>query len=274
MMNNKEFADKAVSMAKNYKIAYVWGSFGHTNTQQNINRLLAQYPENYEYLSKMKQAQFFSDCSGAIKAIIWDWNGDSSKVYGGASYCSNGLNDVNAEMLRGLCTELSTDFSNIQIGELVFNKDASHVGIYVGNGCCVEATPSFSGYMQITGLGNKGPVAGLNTRTWSSHGKLSSYVNYSSTSGPTTSSVQHSLQVAYAQYFDKNLAGQYTVQTGGYGLNLRKNSSISAEIIKAFPDGTHVMNYGYYSIDQNGVKWLLVMIDGYKGFMSTEFLIK
>ena len=84
-----------------------------------------------------------------------------------------------------------------------------------------------------------------------------------------------STQVAFAQYFDRNLAGKYVIQTGGYGLNLRKDASTDADIIKAFPDGTYIMNYGYYSIEKDtGVKWLLVTVDGYKGFMSSDYLFR
>lgn len=58
-------------------------------------------------------------------------------------------------------------------------------------------------------------------------------------------------------------------------MNLRKDVSQSADIIKAFVDGTQLVNYGYYSIEKNiDTKWYLVSIDGIVGFMSSKYLVR
>lgn len=266
MMNNKEFSDRAIKLSKQ-PTAYMLGSFCWSATENNIKRLLNQYEENYNWLWKanvIKGQGYLGDCVGIIKGILWGFSFDMDKSYGGAVYCSNGVPDIDADTMISICSDVSNNFNNITIGSVVWMS--GHIGIVVSPTQVVECTPIGSCGVQMTNLHDRG---------WQKHGKLP-WVSYSSTvtGGQNILSPGQSSKVAFAQYFDRNLAGEYVIQTNGYGLNLRKNSSTSAEIIKAFPDGTHVMNYGYYSIDQNGVKWLLVMIDGYKGFMSTEFLIK
>lgn len=271
MMNNKEFAKRAENIARNYNTSYFLGAFGFQATNKNIKRLLNQCPENYNWLSQAENADWLFDCVNLLKAIIWGWNG-SDTSYGGAIYCSNGMPDIDADSLHAQCSSMSSDFSSIEVGEILLMP--GHCGIYIGNGKAVESTPSWSCGVQITAVGNIGTISGLNTRCWKSHGKLKQ-IDYSSESEATILPPGQSTQVAFAQYFDRNLAGKYVIQTGGYGLNLRKDANTDADIIKAFPDGTVVTNYGYYSIDKiTGIKWLLVTVDGHKGFMSTEYLYK
>lgn len=258
MMNNKEFADRAIKIAKNYNTNYFWGSFGWPTTNANIKRLLNQYPENYEYLSKADGSQFSFDCSGLVKAIIWDWNG-SDDTYGGAKYASNGLPDVNDEGLKAMCSDVSSNFSNIQLGSLLFTS--GHVGIYVGNGCAVEATPSWNGGVQFSAVANMGSVAGLPSRTWQCHGKFK-LIDYfaSNNTTPPLSQINYK-QAIPARYFSKGYAGQYTVQPS-IGVNARTGSGTNYSIIKALPCGSTVQNYGYYSMDSQGKVWLYVVIPG------------
>lgn len=269
MMNNKEFADKAIKIAKNYKTSYLLGSFGHVANKSNLNRLLNQYPENYNWADKAQEIigqGFYFDCCGLIKGLAWGFSGDLDKVYGGAIYGSNNVADWDANTIIAHCSDVSTNFNSIIVGEAVWLNN--HIGIYVGNQKVVECTPSWNCCVQITNLSD---------RKWLKHGKLP-WVDYSTTSFTNNTGTLppgQSVQVAFAQFFDRNLAGEYTVQTGGYGLNLRKNCGTDADIIKVFPDGTHIMNYGYYSVEKdNGVKWLLVAVEGYKGFMSSRFLVR
>lgn len=262
MMNNKEFANKAIKLSKQ-TTAYMLGAFCWSATESNIKRLLNQYEENYNWLWKannIKEQGFIGDCIGIIKGLLWGFDFDMEKPYGGAIYCSNGVPDIDADTAIEMCSDVSNNFNNIQVGEVVWMS--GHIGIVVSSTQVVECTPIWSCGVQITDLHGRG---------WQKHGKLP-WIDYSEKANVLPPG--QSTQVAFAQYFDRNLAGEYTVQTGGYGLNLRKNCSINADIIKAFSDGTIVTNYGYYSVDKNGIKWLLVVVNGYKGFMSTEFLVK
>ena len=258
MMNNKTFADKAVQIAKNYKTNYFWGAFGWPTTNANIKRLLNQYPENYQYLSKADGSQFSFDCSGLVKAIIWGWNG-SNDTYGGAKYGSNGLNDVNDEGLKAMCSDVSSSFSNIQIGSLLFTS--GHVGIYVGNGMAVEATPSWNGGVQISAVANIGPVAGLPSRTWQCHGKFKLIDYFASNNSVLSSSQINYKQAIPARYFSKGYAGQYRVQPS-IGVNARTGPGTNYSIIKALSCGSVVTNYGYYSVDSQNRIWLYVVIPG------------
>lgn len=270
MMNNKEFADKALKIAKNYKTNYFWGAFGWPTTNSNIKRLLNQYPENYSYLAKADGSQFSFDCSGLCKAIVWGWNG-SDEVYGGAKYASNGLNDVNDEGLKAMCSDVSSNFSNIQVGELLFTS--GHVGIYVGNGCCVEATPSWNGGVQVSAVGNIGNVAGLPTRNWQCHGKfkLIDYSVKNSTTAPQSQQQVNYKQAIPARYFSAGYAGQYRV-TPNIGVNIRTKPTTKGAIIKAIPQGQFVNNYGYYGLDESGEIWLYIKYGSIIGYIKKEFL--
>lgn len=107
------------------------------------------------------------DCIGLIKGILWGWNGDEDKVYGGAIYGNNGVPDVSADAMIGRCKEVSTNFSSIATGEFLWMK--GHCGIYIGNGRVVESTPSWANGVQITAL---------SARNWLKHGKLP-WIEYS-----------------------------------------------------------------------------------------------
>ena len=107
------------------------------------------------------------DCVGLIKAVLWGWEGDTSKSYGGAVYASNGVPDISADTMIGRCSGVSADFNNICIGEFLWMK--GHCGIYIGNGKVVESTPSWKNGVQVTDL---------KARNWLKHGKLP-WVEYS-----------------------------------------------------------------------------------------------
>lgn len=190
VMNNKAFADKALDIAKNYKTLYVRGCFGAPMTDTNKKRYCNK--NNESRFSKIMAASadtFGFDCVCLIKGILWGWSGSLTEKYGGAEYTSNGVPDFGTESAMKRCTESSTDFSKIELGEVLWKE--GHVGIYVGNGLAVESTPTWKGNVQITCVSNIGSVSGYNKRKWTKHGKLS-YIDYSyhdepiSESGPET----------------------------------------------------------------------------------------
>lgn len=171
----KELAAAAKNVAQNFKTLYVMGCFGAPMTDSNKDR----YTRNHEYnrdtvrttMIKSATANTFGfDCVGLIKALLWGWDGDRSQTYGGVKYGSNGVPDTNADGMIKMCSDVSTDFSKIQVGEVVHMS--GHIGIYIGGGLAVECTPSWGNCVQITAVGNIGKKAGYNTRTWVKHGKL------------------------------------------------------------------------------------------------------
>lgn len=187
VMNNIDFANKAKEIATNFKTLYIMGCFGAPMNNTNKNR----YCNNHSYnkqaarTNKIKNASadtFGFDCVCLIKGILWGWAGNLNKTYGGAVYKANGVPDVGADGIMNYCTNVSKDFSNIEIGEVVHMS--GHVGIYIGNGLAVECTPIWKDGVQITAVGNIGAKSGYNKRTWTNHGKLN-FIDYNQTGSNT-----------------------------------------------------------------------------------------
>lgn len=188
IMKRDEFVIKALNIVKNYKTVYMWGVFGAPVTNELIDAKAKQYPSWYTaekiklFKSLVGMGYFGFDCVNLIKGILWGWNGDTSKYYGGAVYPNSEdvisgtvIPDTSANSLIGICTSVSTDFSKIVPGEAVWIT--GHIGIYIGDGKVVECTPSWENKVQITALGNIGPIIGLHSRIWTKHGKIP-WVNY------------------------------------------------------------------------------------------------
>lgn len=126
------------------------------------------------------------DCCGLIKGIIWGWDAKRApnNVYGGAEYESNGLPDYGAGSdssdLITHCTDVSTDFSTIVAGEMLWMD--GHVGIYIGNGEAIECTTSWTDNVLKSVVTNvRSAKSGEKGRKWTKHGKLSKWVDYTVT---------------------------------------------------------------------------------------------
>lgn len=124
VMSGQELARRATDIANNYKTLYIMGCFGAPMTDANK----ARYTQNHEYnkdatrtamINAASSDTFGFDCVNLIKGILWGWNGDLNHRYGGAVYASNGVKDVSADGMINLCTEVSTDFSRLEVGEAV-----------------------------------------------------------------------------------------------------------------------------------------------------------
>lgn len=148
-MNNLEFVSKAKDIYEKHDTIYTWGTF----------------------MNKSKNGKLCTDCSGFIKGILWGYPTNGK-------YQSNGVTDINADTMISKCSNVSTNFNNIEVGEVVWVK--GHIGIYIGNGEVLEATSKWSSKLQKTALLNQKAIKGLNGRTWTKHGKLP-YLKYSKT---------------------------------------------------------------------------------------------
>ena len=281
IMKASEFVDKLKDIAVNYKTLYVMGCFGAPMTSKNKTR----YCSNHEYneraartkMIKAASADTFGfDCVNLIKGVLWGWNGDKTKTYGGAKYKANGVPDTNADGMIKLCSEISTDFSKIEVGEAVWCP--GHIGVYIGNGLAVECTPSWKNNVQITACNCK--KDGYNTRNWKKHGKLP-YIFYDvnekapeKTPEKQSAAAKSITASGPADYFDKTIAGTYTT-TGN--LNMRDDAGVTKNSLCVIPKGTKVKNYGYYSVS-NGVKWMYIQVTlngvKYTGFSSSRYLKK
>jgi hypothetical protein len=176
IMGNDKFVAKASDIVNKFRTVYMLGCFGHKVTKPLIDSKAKQLPNWYTGSKKkaleklVDQGYFGFDCVNLIKGILWGWNGDLSSAYGGAKYVSNSVPDTNADGMIKLCKDVSIDFSTIQKGEVVWIP--GHIGIYIGGGKVIEATPSWENKVQITACLNIGPIKGLHGRKWDKHGKL------------------------------------------------------------------------------------------------------
>ena len=272
IMKASDFVAKLKDIATNYKTLYVMGCFGAPMTAANKKRYIDHHPYNKQparvkLINAASADTFGFDCVCLIKGVLWGWSGDKSKIYGGAKYATNGVPDVNADMMINLCSEVSTDFSKIEVGEAVWTN--GHIGVYIGNGLAIECTPAWKNGVQITACNCSKP--GYNTRKWKKHGKLP-YIDYTVASTAPTKISKPKLDVATS--YNKSMAGKYAV-TASVGLNIRTGASSSKKSLGVLPKGTVVSNYGYYNVASNGVKWLYVVTpDGLEGYCSMRYLTK
>lgn len=219
---NIELADKVKEIATKYKTLYVMGCFGAPLKDVYKDR----YCNNYDYNKKPERTAmikaasadtFGFDCVCLIKGVLWGWSGDKNAVYGGAKYESNGVPDLDCDVMINKCSGISTDFSKIEIGEAVWLK--GHIGVYIGDGLAVECTPSWENKVQITAVGNIGAKKGYNTRRWTKHGKLPyiSYVTANTTKpAPAPAKDETLLPIGSVVKFTGNL--QYGASTADKGV--------------------------------------------------------
>lgn len=191
MISAKKFAKSAKTIATKYKTLYVMGSFGSPLTSSNKYRYTNNHPYNKtpDRVRLIKNADsntFAFDCVGLIKGILWGFNGNKKKPYGGAVYASAGVPDIDADTMINRCRSVSKSFGSVAVGEVLWTD--GHIGIYIGKGLAVECTPSFKNKVQITAVGNMGSKSGYYTRKWKKHGRLP-YVKYESTAVSAVKSI-------------------------------------------------------------------------------------
>ena len=174
MMKVNEFIEK-LKLAERSKTLYVKGGFGapagyKTNrTRYSTNNKYNKAADRAAMIKNCSSDTFFFDCVCLGKGILWGWNADTNAVYGGAKYTSGGVPDFAADSAMNHCSDVSTDFSKIEVGEWLWMS--GHVGYYVGDGMVIECTPSWENRVQYTKL---------TQRKWKKHGKCK-YIDYTAT---------------------------------------------------------------------------------------------
>ena len=152
-MDNYEFVDIAKRIATDIPTKYQLGGWG-------------QQANGY----------YLFDCVCLIKSILWGFN-FSTGGHGGAIYLSNGVPDIGANRMIEVCSNISSNFNDIEIGEILWLN--GHVGIYVGDRNVVEATPAWLDKVLISYVETNGARIkdGRQVYSWVKHGKLP-YVTY------------------------------------------------------------------------------------------------
>lgn len=177
-MNNLEFVEKLKDVEANYKTLYVMGCFGAPMTASNKARYCSNHsynkkPARTKMIQEASASTFGFDCVCLIKGILWGWNGNKTRTYGGATYASNGVPDIGADRMISKCSDISYDFDKIEIGEAVWIS--GHIGVYIGDGLVIESSPAWANGVQITACNRS--KDGYNRRDWTKHGKLP-YIEY------------------------------------------------------------------------------------------------
>lgn len=178
-----ETASEFVEALKNcvaHKTLYVMGCFGAPMTQSNKKRYIDaesynSRPDREEKIRAADEQTYGFDCVCLIKGLLWGWCGDPDDIYGGADYLVDRVPDLDAEQMVDVCSDISTDFSDILPGEVV--GIPGHIGVYIGDGLCVECTPRWKDCVQYTACLNVGFKEGYPGREWARHGKLP-YLTY------------------------------------------------------------------------------------------------
>lgn len=221
--NNIQFAETAIEIAKNYKTFYVNGAWGWSMTQAMKQRAVnngTQYnKQNAAQIMALPNGYYGFDCINLLKGILWHFSGDYNHQYGGAGYNCNGVPDIGENQMINLCKGVSSDFSVIHIGEMLWLN--GHAGIYIGEGLAVECTPSWKNGVQITAVANIAARQGYNARKWTKHGMLPyfRYIEGQPSETPTkpVETPTNTQPDNLSQYTDEQLADM--VRKGVFGNN-------------------------------------------------------
>lgn len=171
MMTNTEFVAK-LKLAASVETLYVMGGFGapagygRNRTRYCTNNKYNKNATRTKMIKECSDNTFFFDCVCLGKGILWGWDAKTDRVYGGAKYTSNGVPDFGAGSAMKHCTDVSSDFSKLTVGEWLYMP--GHVGYYVGDGYVIESSPKWKNKVQYTKLTD---------RKWETHGKLK-YIKY------------------------------------------------------------------------------------------------
>ena len=155
-----------------------------------------KFPNNCGYYHD--NGKFSWDCWNLVKSLIWGWQEDRTVGY----YCYQpslyGLGDWDGGTIMSCCDDVSSDFSEIEVGEFLLTAAKDHAAVYVGEftdrsgqPCnVVECTTSWNerrvigSWVDPDGT-RRNCKNGLISKSWDKHGKLP-WVDYGAQPVPPT----------------------------------------------------------------------------------------
>ena len=184
IMTNEEYVSKLKTLAER--------KTGYNN----------KYPYNLLYVHKDK---ITGDCLNTIKALLNGYNIYNNNVGYYQRDLSN-TGDVSEATLLSMCTDISTDFSQIPKGALLYMR--GHVGTFVSltkrNGKeynVIECTKSFGGgivYSWVDADGTRrSHKGGVKNGKWIQFGKMTKFLSYNAPQAPNSPSKP---KVDYSKY--------------------------------------------------------------------------
>ena len=195
IMTNEEYVSKLKTLAER--------KTGYNN----------KYPYNLLYVHNDK---ITGDCLNTIKALLNGYNIYNNNVGYYQRDLSN-TGDVSEATLLSMCTDISTDFSQIPKGALLYMR--GHVGTFVSltkrNGKeynVIECTKSFGGgivYSWVDADGTRrSHKGGVKNGKWIQFGKMTKFLSYNAPQAPNS---PEKPKVDYSNYpiLKKGSTGQY-----------------------------------------------------------------
>lgn len=189
-MTNLEFAQKLIAIA-NSDTTYALGGYGQKATTANKVLFKAMYSKNRTSetistgIANATANTSMYDCNGLIK----------STINGNKGYTTSPCPDKNIEWMFNNCSELSSDMSEIEVGEYLVYSDLSHCGVYVGTidgrRMAAECTYRWNNGVQLIDI-DREERKGM----WAHHGKLSKFITY-----PTAKDIHKAELKVYADRF-------------------------------------------------------------------------
>lgn len=134
-------------MAWENQWGYVWGTFGYVLTEELLAGRIEQYPNElgeYEDLIREKwMGRRAADCVGLIKGYGWYDPGTGGIEYGFGDMPDTGTDGMwDAAEVKG-----DIDAMPDEPGLLVYST-AGHIGVYIGDGCAIEAISHAGGVVK------------------------------------------------------------------------------------------------------------------------------
>ncbi len=223
-------------------------------------KYVSKYP--YNLCRYNEDGTLSSDCNNLIKAVLYS-RGKIANNYQVGVFAqidtSFGLGDIGPKAMYQRTYDQSTDFSNIEPGELLFMD--GHVGVYVGNNKAIESTTGFGANRVIkSDIDNSGnrSYKGVKGGRWLGHGKMP-WVDYSA-----SSVVASVVSETYSSYCSVRVTKPEGATV--WSLPCSSKTDARSEQIGTLSKGSQIQTTGLYR-NVPGNYWYSIEFDGTTGYI-------